>query len=229
VRQNPLPFPRHPVSFRTLRCAGTPPVALFCTRQTSDYSAKPVPAIRVMAIAASGYQEPGWLLLRSIVSMSRHAGAPNPRKNFLRLLKPRLPQMLARCVSSWKPNRSALKSGRPTAAAASLLQHGAKNDVRTRAPKQNHRGDHLRIRIGPAKRACRPTPVLGHYEPVYSSGTLRKMPFPHLTAERPTPGYFRYEGRNRSGALRLHALQETNAELRKRLIFLWTSDERDRQ
>ncbi|HEX3118908.1 MAG TPA: M20/M25/M40 family metallo-hydrolase, partial [Candidatus Acidoferrum sp.] len=56
---------------------------------------------------------------------------------------------------------------------------------------QRQRGDHLRITWAPAK--ARPTGqllVLGHYDTVYSSGTLRKMPFRVSAGRAYGPGTF---------------------------------------
>src|SRR6185437_11212436 len=53
---------------------------------------------------------------------------------------------------------------------------------------QRQRGDHLRITWGPTK--ARPTGqllVLGHYDTVYSSGTLRRCRFAFPQAELTAP------------------------------------------
>jgi hypothetical protein len=49
-------------------------------------------------------------------------------------------------------------------------------DVKVERLAQKHRGDHLRISYGPGNmRPAGQLLVLGHYDTVYSSGTLRKM------------------------------------------------------
>src|SRR5207245_3220578 len=60
---------------------------------------------------------------------------------------------------------------------------------------------------------------------VYSGGTLRKMPFRISRGKAYGPGIFDMKAGIVQALFALHALQETNAELRKRLVFLWTSDE----
>jgi glutamate carboxypeptidase len=99
-------------------------------------------------------------------------------------------------------------------------------DVRVERLAQKHRGDHLRISYGPGKmRPGEQLLVLGHYDTVYSSGTLRKMPFRISRGKAYGPGIFDMKAGIVQALFALQALQEPNAELRKRLVFLWTSDE----
>jgi glutamate carboxypeptidase len=101
-----------------------------------------------------------------------------------------------------------------------------KYDVRVERLAQKHRGDHLRISYGHGKtRPAGQLLILGHYDSVYSSGTLRKMPFRISRGQAYGPGIFDMKAGIVQALFALHALQETNAELRKRLVFLWTSDE----
>jgi len=93
---------------------------------------------------------------------------------------------------------------------------------------QKQRGDHLRITWGPAK--ARPTGqllVLGHYDTVYSSGTLRKMPFRVSAGRAYGPGTFDMKAGIVQALFAAQALQKlpVNEQLRKRIVFLWTSDE----
>jgi glutamate carboxypeptidase len=98
--------------------------------------------------------------------------------------------------------------------------------VRVERLAQKHRGDHLRISYGPGK-----TPpagqllVLGHYDTVYSSGTLGKMPFRISRGKAYGPGIFDMKTGIVQALFALQALQEVNTEWRKRFVFLWTSDE----
>ena len=99
-------------------------------------------------------------------------------------------------------------------------------DVRVERLAQKHRGDHLRIAYGPGKtRPGGQLLVLGHYDTVYSSGTLRKMPFRISLGKAYGPGIFDMKAGIVQALFALQALQEANSELRKRLVFLWTSDE----
>jgi glutamate carboxypeptidase len=101
-----------------------------------------------------------------------------------------------------------------------------KNNVRIERLKQKYRGDHLRIAYWPGNtRPAGQLLVLGHYDTVYSSGTLRKMPFRISRGKAYGPGIFDMKAGIVQALFALQALQEAKAELRKRLIFLWTSDE----
>jgi len=147
-------------------------------------------------------------------------------KEFLRLLKPRLPQMLAtlrQFVEAESPSLEKVAADRCCGLIAAAWR---KNDVRVERLKQNHRGDHLRIAYWPGKtRPAGQLLVLGHYDTVYSSGTLRKMPFRISRGKAYGPGIFDMKAGIVLALFALQALQEANAELRKRLVFLWTSDE----
>jgi glutamate carboxypeptidase len=147
-------------------------------------------------------------------------------KEFLRLLKPRLPQMLAtlrQFVEAESPSLERVAADRCCGLIAAAWR---KNDVRIERLKQNHRGDHLRITYWPGKtRPAGQLLVLGHYDTVYFSGTLRKMPFRISRGKAYGPGIFDMKAGIVQALFALHTLQETNAELRKRLVFLWTSDE----
>src|SRR5579871_1178941 len=94
---------------------------------------------------------------------------------------------------------------------------------------QKHRGDHLRITWTPSALA-RPKGqllVLGHYDTVYASGTLRKMPFRIVAAKAYGPGTFDMKAGIVQALFASEALTRLPAseQPRKRIVFLWTSDE----
>jgi glutamate carboxypeptidase len=91
---------------------------------------------------------------------------------------------------------------------------------------QKHRGDHLRIIYGTQK--SRPTGqllILGHYDTVYSTGTLANMPFRIKGSRAYGPGIFDMKAGIVQALFALQAIQHMNPVLRRRLVFLWTSDE----
>src|SRR6266404_3774499 len=151
---------------------------------------------------------------------------PASPKEFLRRLKPRLPQMLAtlrRFVEAESPSLEKAAADRCCGLIASAWR---KYDVGVERFTQKHRGDHLRISYGPGKtRPAGQLLVLGHYDSVYSSGTLVKMPFRISRGKAYGPGIFDMKAGIVQALFALYALQEANSELRKRLVFLWTSDE----
>lgn len=91
---------------------------------------------------------------------------------------------------------------------------------------QKKRGDHLRIVWSPAGAASRgQVLVLGHYDTVYASGTLRTMPFRVKSGRAYGPGVFDMKTGIVQALFAFRALLALRAPLRKRIVFLWTSDE----
>src|SRR5438132_7087903 len=151
------------------------------------------------------------------------AGLP---KTLLQLLKPRLPQMLAtlrRFVTAESPS---LEKAATDRCCRVIAEEWNKRGPRVRRIAQKHRGDILRITCAPAK--SRPSGqllVLGHYDTVYSTGTLARMPFRVKGGKVYGPGTFDMKAGIVQALFALQALQHAEMRLRKRLVFLWTSDE----
>ena len=92
--------------------------------------------------------------------------------------------------------------------------------------EQKHRGPHLRITWAPGKTRPRSQLlVLGHYDTVYASGTLAKMPFRTAAGRVFGPGVFDMKAGIVQALFALDAIQECGVALSKKLVFLWTSDE----
>jgi glutamate carboxypeptidase len=105
---------------------------------------------------------------------------------------------------------------------AEWRKHGA----RVERLAQKHRGDHLRIVWQPQKsRTAGQLLVLGHYDTVYPTGTLAKMPFRVSAGKAHGPGTFDMKAGIVQALFALDALRQTQTPLRKRIVFLWTSDE----
>ncbi len=92
--------------------------------------------------------------------------------------------------------------------------------------KQKHRGDQLRI-LWPATSSPPKSQllVLGHYDTVYSTGTLAHMPFHVKNGKAFGPGTFDMKAGIVQALFALDALQESRLPVNKRIVFLWTSDE----
>ena len=151
---------------------------------------------------------------------------PNLPQEFLRLLKPQLPQMLATLRTFVEAESPSLEKDHAVRCCGIIAEEWRKHGVRVERLAQKERGDHLRITYWPNKaRSSGQLLVLGHYDTVYSSGTLRQMPLRVSAGKAYGPGTFDMKAGIVQALYALQALQETNTALRKRLVFLWTSDE----
>src|SRR6266480_3514864 len=107
-----------------------------------------------------------------------------------------------------------------------IAEEWNRRGARAERISQKHRGDFLRISHAPGK--SRPSGqllVLGHYDTVYSSGTLARMPFRLEGGKAYGPGTFDMKAGIVQALFALQALQQAEIPVHKRLVFLWTSDE----
>jgi glutamate carboxypeptidase len=148
---------------------------------------------------------------------------PNFAKELLRLLKPQMLATLRQFVEAESPS---LEKAAANDCCGIVAEEWLKRGARVERLAQKERGDHLRITHWPNKtRPAGQLLVLGHYDTVYSSGTLRQMPFRVSAGKAYGPGIFDMKAGIVQALFALQALQETKTQLRKRLVFLWTSDE----
>jgi len=153
------------------------------------------------------------------------ADSPLPLE-LLRTLKPQLAPMLRvlrRLVTSESPSLEKAAADRCCSVVAKEWRESGAHVERI---SQKHRGDHLRITFVPEKS----TPagqllVLGHYDTVYATGTLKKMPFRVSGGKAYGPGIFDMKAGIVQALFALHAFQQTKVHLQKQIVFLWTSDE----
>jgi glutamate carboxypeptidase len=150
----------------------------------------------------------------------------NYPKEFLRLLKLRLPEMLStlqRLVLAESPSFEKEPADR---CCDILAAEWHKRGARVERIAQKIRGDQLRVTWWPQKsRPAGQILVLGHYDTVYSSGDLAKMPFRVSGGKAYGPGIFDMKAGLTQALFALDALKQTKVPLRNRLVFLWTSDE----
>src|SRR5881296_54448 len=150
----------------------------------------------------------------------------NLSKKFLQLLKPRLPQMLATLRRFVTVESPSLEKAAADRCCGVIAAEWNKHATRVERTAQKHRGDLLRITYATNKsRPAGQLLVLGHYDTVYSTGTLRKMPFRVSAGKAYGPGTFDMKAGIVQALFALQALQQNNVIRRKRVVFLWTSDE----
>jgi glutamate carboxypeptidase len=144
----------------------------------------------------------------------------------LQLLEPRLPQMLSLLRMFVVAESPSLEKSPADRCCSILAEEWRKHGTRVQRIAQKHRGDHLRITWRPHKsRSAGQLLVLGHYDTVYATGTLAKMPFRVSAGKAYGPGTFDMKAGIVQALFALDALLQSAAPLRKQIVFLWTSDE----
>jgi glutamate carboxypeptidase len=150
----------------------------------------------------------------------------NLPREFLHLLKPRLPEMLAVLRQFVIAESPSLEKAAADHCCGVIAEEWWKQDAHVERIAQKHRGDHLRVTYRPeTSPVIGQLLVLGHYDTVYSTGTLAKMPFRIAGGKAYGPGTFDMKAGMVQALFALRALRECNVTLRKRIVFLWTSDE----
>jgi glutamate carboxypeptidase len=144
----------------------------------------------------------------------------------LRALKPRLPEMLAvlrRFVTVESPS---LEKTAVDRCCGVIVKEWRKHGVRIERISQKYRGDHLLMACAPQKpHSPGQLFVLGHYDTVYATGTLANMPFRISGGKAYGPGTFDMKAGIVQALFALRALQEVHRLPKKRIVFMWTSDE----
>jgi glutamate carboxypeptidase len=144
----------------------------------------------------------------------------------LRLLTPRLPQMVTTLRAFVLAESPSLEKAPADRCCAIIAAEWRKRGVRVERLPQKHRGDHLRITWQHQNsRVPGQLLVLGHYDTVYATGTLAKMPFRVSAGKVHGPGTFDMKAGIVQALFALDALQQSKASPRRRIVFLWTSDE----
>lgn len=148
-----------------------------------------------------------------------------PRK-LLSILRPSTTEMVAtlrRLVLAESPSLEKKAADR---CCRLLAAEWKKRGARVEVIAQKHRGDHLRVTWWPGSgKPGGQLLVLGHYDTVYATGTLKTMSFRLGGGKAYGPGTFDMKGGLVQALFAVKALQQLAAPLRKRIVFLWTSDE----
>ncbi len=150
----------------------------------------------------------------------------NPPRTFLKMLTAREPEMLSTLKNFVVAESPSLDKAPTDRCCRIIATEWHKRGVRVERLAQRHRGDHLRITWWPNKsRPAGQLLVLGHYDTVYEAGTLAKMPFRVAAGKAYGPGTFDMKAGIVQALFALDSLQRSGEPLRKRVVFLWTSDE----
>ena len=150
----------------------------------------------------------------------------NYPKEFLRRLKLRLPEMLSALERLVLAESPSLEKEPADLCCDLLAAEWHKRGASVERIMQKLRGDQLRITWWPQNsRPASQLLVLGHYDTVYSSGALAKMPFRVSGGKAYGPGIFDMKAGLVQALFALETLQQAKPPLRHRLVFLCTSDE----
>jgi len=153
--------------------------------------------------------------------------SPTPLpKTFLSYLKPRLPQMLELLREVVLLESPSLEKAPADRCCGYLADQWLLRGTLVHILKQQTRGNHLRV-VWPPPGAHPKSQllVLGHYDTVYPTGTISRMPFRVSGGKAYGPGTFDMKAGIVQALFALEALQELKIPLQKNLVFLWTSDE----
>src|ERR1700756_4116958 len=147
-------------------------------------------------------------------------------QTLLSLLRPRLPDMLDTLRELTLLESSSLEKEPADRCCGFLANQWMLRGALVEILKQKPRGNHLRAVWPPsASRANGQFLVLGHYDTVYPTGTLARMPFRIASGKAFGPGTFDMKAGIVQALFALEALQQSKIPFRKRIVFLWTSDE----
>jgi glutamate carboxypeptidase len=145
---------------------------------------------------------------------------------FLPYLRNRLPQMLETLRELTLLESPSLEKEPTDRCCEFLAEKWLRHGTIAQIIRQKHRGDHLRVvwkpQSGPAKSQLL---VLGHYDTVYPTCTLAKMPFRVSGGKAYGPGTFDMKAGIVQALFALEAIRELQVPVQKRLVLLWTSDE----
>lgn len=147
-------------------------------------------------------------------------------KELLAFLRKRLPQMLDTLRQLTLIESPSLEKEHGDQCAGYLAREWLLRGPIVQVIERKHCGDHLRIVWTPATAPPRAQLlVLGHYDTVYPTGTLSRMPFRISGGKAYGPGTFDMKAGIVQALFALEALQQLQIKVFKRLVFLWTSDE----
>src|SRR6516225_3136902 len=166
---------------------------------------------------------PGVSAVVNIASAMNQNSLP---RTFLSFLKPRLPQMLDLLREITVFESPSLEKAPADRCCGFLADLWLLRGTLVHILKQPSRGNHLRVVWPPpGVHSKNQLLVLGHYDTVYPTGSLSRMPFRISGGKAYGPGIFDMKAGIVQALFALEALQQLQIKVFKRLVFLWTSDE----
>src|SRR3981081_2858322 len=139
----------------------------------------------------------------------------------LRIVTPRLPQMLSVLRMFVLSESPSLEKSAADRCCGIVAAEWRKRGGRAGRIAAKNRGDHRRITWPPQKsRSAGQLLVLGHYDTVYATGALAKMPFRVSAGKAYGPGTFDMKAGIVQALFALDALRKSAAPLRKQIMFL---------
>jgi len=168
--------------------------------------------------------------LDGLEAQTKTAGQPLSMRVLLHELRGRESKMVqllgrfVRCESPSYDKAAVDRFGRMVA------REWRRRGARVRILRQKQRGNHVRAEVRPGDgRPAGQILILGHLDTVYPLGTLAKMPFRVSGGRAWGPGTFDMKAGLVLALAAVDALKgvgvRSDRGLRKRLLFLWTSDE----
>src|SRR6266404_2175936 len=152
-----------------------------------------------------------------------HSAEP---KSLLAWLSPQIPKMLRVLGKFVRAESPSTDKSAADACARIIALEWRERDVRVELLEQKHRGAHLRVtRTSDDAKSRGQILVLGHYDTVYSTGTLAKMPFRVAAGRAFGPGAFDMKAGIVQALFALDSIAHSRFRLSDKIVFLWTSDE----
>jgi glutamate carboxypeptidase len=106
-----------------------------------------------------------------------------------------------------------------------IAREWKRRSTSVRILRQKNSGNHVLVELRPRNSAGAQLLVLGHLDTVYPIGTLAKMPFRVSNGQAWGPGTFDMKGGLTIALAAIDALRALTISPRRKVVFLWTSDE----
>jgi len=146
-------------------------------------------------------------------------------KTLLKALQPKLPAMLKALRQVVEAESPSLEKTPADRCCSLLAKQWTARGLVVQRIKNKYLGDNLRIAWLPEeRRATGQLLVIGHYDTVYESGSLARMPFRMVGRKVYGPGTLDMKAGLVQALFAVDTLRATRTAVSKRIVFIWTSD-----